>query len=201
VALAVAALALAGCGAQSGGGAQAGGGGAQPGAGAQAGGGGARVGGGGPFAWLSPGAAPSRWPVARIPRGATVSYPPSWHPAAGDRGTTTAVRLDRSGQIAGYLNLTPQQGGETVANWRTFRVEHNADEGDRNVKTLAAAGGLRFRSGHGACVKDSYLTRSGARYIEFACLVRGTVIIGAARPGDWATVAPQLERSISSFSG
>jgi hypothetical protein len=43
-----------------------------------------------------------------------------------------------------------------------------------------------------------------ARYREIACLVRGsrasTVVVGAALPGDWARLAPQLERAISSFA-
>lgn len=155
---------------------------------------------GGPFAWLSPRAAPSAWPVATIPGGAAMPYPPGWARARGDRGTATAVRLDPRGHIIGYLNLTPQQGAETVANWRTFRTQHNAHEGDRHVRTLATAGGLRFRSGSGACVKDSYTTGTGAKYVELACLVRGSVIVGAAPPQAWPAIAPQIERAISGLS-
>jgi hypothetical protein len=153
-----------------------------------------------PFAWLSPRAAPSAWPVATISSGAAMPYPPSWQRTRGDRGTATAVRLDQRGHIVGYLNLTPQQGTESAANGRTFRTEHNADEGDRHVRTLATAGGLRFRSGSGACVKDSYTTGTGARYVELACLVRGSVIVGAAPPQAWPGIAPLIERAISGLS-
>lgn len=105
--------------------------------------------------------------------------------------------------IRGYLNATPRQGGETLANWARFRPAHNGDEGDRNVVTDAAARGLRFRTGSGSCVIDHYATAS-AHYREIACLVRGsrasTVVVGAAVPGAWAQLAPQLERAISSFA-
>jgi hypothetical protein len=83
-------------------------------------------------------------------------------------------------------------------------VHHNADEGDRNVRTLAVGTGLRFRSGRGSCVRDSYVTSSGAQYVELACLVVGvkatTVIVGSAPPRSWARVSPQIERAISSFT-
>lgn len=50
---------------------------------------------------------------------------------------------------------------------------------------------------------DRYATVS-AHYREIACLVRGshasTVVVGAALPRDWERLAPQLERSISSFA-
>jgi hypothetical protein len=62
---------------------------------------------------------------------------------------------------------------------------------------------LRFRTGSGSCVIDRYATVS-AHYREIACLVRGprasTVVVGAAVPGDWARLGPQLERAISSFA-
>jgi hypothetical protein len=154
-------------------------------------------GGPGPFAWVSPQASPAGWSVARIATGAAVPIPPHWKRISGDRGTATAATFDGHGHIVGYLNLTPRQGRETLANWRTFRVEHNADEGEKNVRRLAVAEGLRFGSGRGACVKDSYTTATGAAYVELACLIHGTVIVGAAPPRDWASIAPLLERSIA----
>jgi hypothetical protein len=153
------------------------------------------------FAWLAPSQPPAGWPVATIPSGAAMPYPPNWRPAHGDKGTATAVSLDRLGHIVGYLNVTPRQGAETLSNWRMFRVEHNADEGERNVRRLAAASGLRFRSGSGSCVKDSYTTSSGTHYVELACLVRASVIVGAAPSRDWARMAPLLQRSIAAFRG
>jgi len=109
-----------------------------------------------------------------------------------------------SGRIVGYLNATPRQGPESAANWSDFRVDHNREEGDRDVRLLAASAGLRFRSATGSCVIDSYLTTSGNRFREIACIVSGrsatTVIVGAAPPSHWAVEAPMLERAVSSFT-
>ncbi len=117
---------------------------------------------------------------------------------------TAAIRTP-SGRLAGYLNATPQQGAETFENWADFRVEHNADEGDRRVRTLASAQHLRFRDGAvGSCVIDQYLTESGHRYREIACLVGSstatTVVVGAAPPSLWARQGRALERAVSAFS-
>jgi hypothetical protein len=107
------------------------------------------------------------------------------------------------GRYLGYLNVTPKQGDETFANWRTFRIAHNHEEGDRSVVRLASANGLRFLTGRGNCVKDAYISGTGVHYIEIACLVAGakanTVIVGAGPPSAWAQVSPTLERSISGF--
>ena len=50
---------------------------------------------------------------------------------------------------------------------------------------------------------DHYATVS-AHYREIACLVQGshasTVVVAAAVPHEWARLAPQLERAISSFA-
>jgi hypothetical protein len=101
------------------------------------------------------------------------------------------------------LNVTPRQGAETLANWPHFRVEHDADEGDRDVRPLEVGFGLRFRTGRGSCVRDSYTTVTHARYVEIACLVAGqratSVIVGAAPPNAWSQVSPLLERAISAF--
>jgi hypothetical protein len=130
-------------------------------------------------------------------------YPPGWRRIKTDRGTTTAALLGPGGRYLGYLNATPRQGKETLTDWRTFRVEHNHDEGDRSVTRLAAATGLRFLTGHGSCVKDAYTSGTGVHYIEIACLVAGakasTVIVGAAPPSAWARVSGSIERAISGF--
>lgn len=158
----------------------------------------------GAFAWLSPSAPPAGWARATLASGrATLSYPAGWQSIHSDPGTVSAALLGAHGKIRGYLNATPQQGKETLANWARFRPAHNADEGDTNVVTEAAARGLRFRTGGGTCVIDRYATTS-ARYREIACLVHGsrasTVVVGAALPQDWQRLAPQLERAISSFA-
>jgi hypothetical protein len=110
------------------------------------------------------------------------------------------VLLAGGGRYLGYLNLTPRQGDETVANWPSFRVEHNREEGDRAVTPLASATGLRFLTGHGSCVKDAYTTFTGSRFIEIACFVAGarteSVIIAAAPPASWNRMSGVIERAI-----
>jgi hypothetical protein len=72
------------------------------------------------------------------------------------------------------------------------------------MMALASATGLRFRGGQGSCVKDRYATESDHRYIEIACIVRGTdgttVIVGAAPPAWWGRFSPDIERAISAFA-
>lgn len=157
----------------------------------------------GPFAWLHPQPAPHGWAVARVASGARMPYPPGWRSVRGDAGTATAALLSAGGLYLGYLNVTPRQGGETLSGWPSLRIAHNAAEGNRNVTRLAAARGLRFLTGHGSCVKDAYTTRTGARYIEIACLVAGhtatSVIVGAASPASWPRVSGLIERAISGF--
>jgi hypothetical protein len=156
------------------------------------------------FRWLQPRPAPHRWKVARLPSGkATFAYPPSsWRPIRTDPGTATRALLGHAGLIRGYLNLTPRQGTETLANWPRFRVDHLGDEGSTDVHLIASAHGLAFRSGRGSCVIDSYRT-SRARYREIACLVAGartsSVIVGAALSETWAQQAETLERAIASL--
>jgi hypothetical protein len=163
----------------------------------------------GAFAWLRPAAAPAGWRSVPIANGAAMPYPAGWRHVHGDAGTATAILGggadgDSGARVSGYLNLTPLQGDETLANWARYRVKHNAGEGDRAIRTLASGAGLRFRTGLGSCVRDSYTTGSGARYVEIACLVKGaratSVIVGATPPDAWARVSPQLQRAISSLS-
>lgn len=128
-------------------------------------------------------------------------YPRGWERLKGDAGTATAALLDGNHHFIGYLNLTPRRSSETPANWGRFRVAHNAEENDRNIKLLAVGTGLRFRAGHGSCVRDSYATSSGRHYVELACLIAGrnasVVIVGASPPATWARMSPVLERAIS----
>ena len=155
------------------------------------------------FAWLHPQRPPAVWSVRDLPSGeATLAYPPGWRLIRTDPGTVTAATR-HDDQITGYLNITPQGGDETLANWASFRPAHNREEGDRNLVTVGSAGGLLFTHGQGSCVKDSYSTSTDRRYTEIACIVRGTsattVIVGAAPPGQWHRFSPVLERAISSF--
>jgi hypothetical protein len=157
------------------------------------------------FAWLHPKAVPQGWRTMRLPgSGARLSAPTSWEPARSDAGTKTLVSRGPSGGIIGYLNATPRQGDENAADWAGFRVAHNRGEGDREVRRLAAARDLPFRSATGSCVIDSYLTNSGNRYREIACLVAGhsstTVIVAAAPPSRWHSERSLLQRAVSAFT-
>jgi hypothetical protein len=155
------------------------------------------------FGWLKPQRTPHGWKLARLPSGnATFAYPRTWRPIRTDPGTASVALLGRGRSILGSLNLTPRQGTETLANWPSFRIEHLGDEGSTDVRLIASAHGLSFRSGHGTCVIDSYRT-SRARYREIACLVAGTrtssVIVGAAPSKTWAQQARTIQRAISSL--
>jgi hypothetical protein len=156
------------------------------------------------FAWLHPAPAGAAWGVVGLPSGAALARPPGWRAVHTDPGTASFALRGSDRAIVAYLNATPRQGAETLANWPTFRVHHNADEGSRAIHTLAAARGLRFRSGPGSCVIDQYRT-SARTYREIACLVAGrghaTVIVAAATPALWQREAPVIEHAISAFVG
>jgi hypothetical protein len=156
------------------------------------------------FRWLQPQSAPHGWKLARLPSGAaSVGYPRSWRPIRTDAGTASVALMGHANLIRGYLNLTPRQGTETLANWPSFRIEHVGDEEHtKDVRLIASAHGLRFRSGKGSCVIDSYPT-SRTRYREIACLVAGTrttsVVVGAAPTATWSQQAKTIQRAIASL--
>jgi hypothetical protein len=155
------------------------------------------------FGWLQLQQTPHGWTSARLPSGnATFAYPRTWRPIRTDPGTASVALLGQGHSIRGYLNLTPRQGTETLANWPRLRVEHLGDEGSTDVRLIASAHGLGFRSGRGTCVIDTYRT-SRARYREIACLVAGTrtssVVVGAAPSKTWAHQAETIERAIASL--
>ena len=155
------------------------------------------------FHWLQPRPAPHGWKLARLPSGhATFGYPNTWRPIRTDPGTASVALLGPRRSIRGYLNLTPRQGTETLANWPSFRIEHQSDEGSTEVRLIASAHHLVFRSGRGSCVIDSYRT-SRARYREIACLVAGartsSVIVGAAPSQTWLQHAATIGRAIATL--
>jgi hypothetical protein len=156
----------------------------------------------GPFAWLRPSSPPTGWHVARTRDGATLAYPPRWTPIKTDPGTASVALLGNGGRIDGYLNVTPRQGTETLADWSRFRPQHNQGEGDRDERLVAATTDARFRSGRGACVIDTYTT-SKASYREIACLVSGpgssAVVVAAAPTALWDRQAATLQRAVSGF--
>jgi hypothetical protein len=156
----------------------------------------------GPFAWLRPAPAPAGWHVAHTPSGAALAYPPGWSTIKTDPGTASAALRGNGGRIDGYLNVTPKQGAETLANWSRFRPKKNRVEGARNVRLLAATGDAHFRSARGSCVIDTYTT-SLTSYQEIACLVSGArsseVVVAAAPTSLWREHSAALERAVSSF--
>ena len=156
------------------------------------------------FRWLQPRPPPRGWKLARLPSGAaTFGYPRTWRPIRTDPGTASVALIGHGRSIRGYLNATPRQGPETLANWPSFRIQHlREEEKSKDVRLIAGAHGLRFRSGRGSCVIDSYRT-SRTRYREIACLVAGTrtcsVLVGAAPSKTWAQQAETIERAIASL--
>jgi hypothetical protein len=125
------------------------------------------------LAFMHPTSVPAGWSVAQLPsRIATMAYPGTWRRITSDPGTISAAQLDARGVIVGYLNATPQQADESLSNWASFRPYHNADEGDRHVRVLAAARALRFGSARASCVIDTYST-SRAPYARSPASSRG----------------------------
>jgi hypothetical protein len=156
------------------------------------------------FAWLRPSPPPRVWHTRRLPGGvARLAYPRGWQSIRSDPGTVSAAVRAPTGEIWGYLNATPRQGAERLSNWGRFRLDHNREEGDVDVKPVASATNLRFRGGHGSCVIDAYRSSTGRSYREVACIVAGaratTVVVAAAPPAQWSRQGPALERAISSF--
>jgi hypothetical protein len=155
-----------------------------------------------PFSWLKPAAAPLDWKATKTPGEAVLAYPHAWHVISGDPGTASAALTAPGGLIVGYLNAAPATSSEVPSTWARFRVDHNGEEGDRHVRLIAQAGGLRFLTGTGSCVTDSYQTSASA-YIEIACLVRGpgqpSVIVAAAASSAWAIQRAALQTAIAGF--
>jgi hypothetical protein len=158
-----------------------------------------------PVRTLAAHVAPPGWHQARLPNGtAVLAFPPSMHAIAGDVGEVSAARISASGAFLLYLNSTPKQGAETLANWPAFRVRHQRKEDSVSVRMLAASHGVRFLGGTGTCVIDAYVTRVHANHFtELACLVQGragtSVIVAAAPTASWASAAGLLFRAVAAY--
>jgi len=149
--------------------------------------------------------APAGWHHLAMPGGkAVLAFPPSMHRISGDRGTATAARFTASGRYLLYLNATPKQNTETLADWPDFRIDHLTDEDATTARLLAASHHVRFVGGTGTCVIDSYVTKIDANhYTELACFVQGrtssSVIIAAAPTADWPNESATLMRAVAAY--
>jgi hypothetical protein len=159
----------------------------------------------GSFSWLSPAVAPATWHRVTTQSGkAVLSYPPSFMPIAGDRGSASAAVETRTGKILAYLNVTPREGDEQLEGFGRFRVHLIGGDDDKDVHLDSSAGDLAFRGGTGSCVIDDYLTRvEDNHYKEIACFVVGqrasSVVVAAGTNADWTHFLPLLKKSVASF--
>ena len=157
------------------------------------------------FPALHPAAAPGGWRHLILPSGAAVlSYPPGLRQLAGDKDAVSAAKIGPHGAFQLYLNATPRQGSEQLANWAAFRLHLLRSDTAASAQQVAAAQGLKFRGGDGSCVIDRYVTRIGGHHFqEIACLVQGhtsaSVIVAAAPAAHWAEARPLLLRAVAAY--
>jgi hypothetical protein len=157
------------------------------------------------FPHLTAAAAPASWLQLTLPNHtAVLSYPPTLRPLAGDRDAVSAARRSPTGAFLLYLNATPRQGRESLADWAAFRLRLLRADDAASARRIAAARNVRLRGGRGSCVIDAYITRIGGHhYQEIACLVQGrtsaSVIIAAASASMWAHARPLLFRAVGAY--
>jgi hypothetical protein len=149
--------------------------------------------------------APAGWHRVSLPNGtATLSYPPSVRPIAGDADAVSVARLGTAGRYLLYLNATPRQGKESLPHWAAFRLSLLRSDDASSVHQDGAASGVRFRGGTGSCVNDDYVTKIGTHhYEEIACLVYGksgaSVVVAAAPAAQWPRMRLLLERAVAAY--
>lgn len=159
-----------------------------------------------PFAWFRSGPAPAGWQPLELPdTTAVLAIPPDAAPVPGDPGSVSATVTAPDGDLQIYLNATPQQGDESLANWPEFRLAHLRGENAASASRLQYRAGMGFRGGTGSCVEDTYVTRIGAhKYREIACLVagtRGSSVLVVATPADsWDRFSPVLQQAVDAYA-
>jgi hypothetical protein len=157
------------------------------------------------FPPLRPAAAPVSWRQLTLPNGtAVLSYPSALRAITGDKDAVSAAQLSPGGAIQLYLNATPRQGSERLAQWVAFRLHLLRSDDAASAHQVAAAQGIKFRGGIGSCVMDRYVTRIGGHHFqEIACLVKGhtsaSVVVAAAPAAQWATARPLLLRAVAAY--
>lgn len=151
------------------------------------------------------GGLPAGWRTVRLASGATLPYPPGWSKIHSDPGAASAVLYGTGGTIRAYLNATPADPNEHFADWATFRVHHNADEGDRHVKLISTQTNVPVGAERGSCVVDQYLT-TRTSYRELACLLSAPnggariVLVAAAQPNAWAREQSTLKFALDHYA-
>ena len=163
------------------------------------------VGSGSQFKWLASTTPPRGSTTVSLPAGlGTLSVPPRFQPAKSDSGAYSAARLASDGSYLGFLNVTPQEGDESLQSWDTFRVDHlrddDASSAHEDGKVSSVVSGSVVRS----CVIDDYVTRVGGHHFrEVACLVKtasqGAVVVAAVPANDPAHLWGDLRRSVASY--
>lgn len=149
--------------------------------------------------------APSGWRTASLLGGkAVIAYPPVMHKVESDTGAVSVAQFTKSGSYVKYLNATPRQGDETLADWPEFRIGHLTDEDASSARLLKASHDVKFLGGTGTCVIDAYVTKiTSHHYTELACYVRGpstaSVIVAAAPTADWASQSAVLMRAVAAY--
>lgn len=161
--------------------------------------------GAGGFGWLHPRPAPAGWAQAGLPgHAAVLSYPRWLARQTGDAGTVTEGLISPAGSVLVYLNVTPQQGDESLPGWPGFRLAHLREDGNTAVQLDGRSADVGFRGGQGRCVIDDYITRIHSNhYREIACFVRaakgGSVLVATTRAADWGQYGSVLEKAVSAY--
>ncbi len=158
-----------------------------------------------PVRMLTARPAPAGWAAASLLRGrAVLTYPPVMRKVRSDTGAVSVAQFASSGAYVKYLNATPRQGDETLADWPEFRFDHLTEEDASSARILAASHGVKFLGGTGTCVIDTYVTKiKSHHYTELACFVRGprtaSVIVAAAPTADWDSQSAVLMRAVAAY--
>jgi hypothetical protein len=146
-------------------------------------------------------AAPHDWRQVRLSAGgAALAAPPGWRRVSGDPGSATFVMGADADRPRAYLNATPATEEEQLGSWVGFRLSHNREEGDRDVRLLASRGELRLGGSVATrCMQDTYISGSTS-YTEIACLAQAasgrTVIVAASPTPAWHLERATLMRAI-----
>ena len=157
------------------------------------------------FAWFAPGPAPTSFRYYHaVQNTVVVADPPKLKPLGGSDGSLSFAARGKGGAYFAFLDVTPQQGAESLTGWAAFRLALLRTDGATQIHEDAAANNLPFIGGTGACVIDDYVTQVGHKpFHEIACFVEGphtgSVVVVATPPKSWASYAVPLERVISAY--